>query len=198
MHENTTKGGSYGTYYTGCKQLAPLQTNDHCAILLPAVSRTQSSQYESILSKVAITDHIQFRQHRGKGWPSWLPTEKRMCSYWETQYYVTNYQKAFTSKTKSTQKQKPIVKIPEQITIKTAHQKRALLSQTNNTINNTIKGTKTWWKNLKKLIGGQNSNKAYPTIFINNNWLSNEEFCEKLSVQYFSGNTSGWNSHVCK
>ena len=82
-----------------------------------------------------------------------------------------------------------------------AHQKSALLSQTNNTINNTIKGTKTWWQNIKKLTGKQNNNKSSPTIFIDNNWLSNEEFCDKLNCHYlsgFSGNPRGWNFHVSK
>ena len=70
-----------------------------------------------------------------------------------------------------------------------AHQKSALLSQTNNTINNTIKGTKTWWQNIKKLTGKQNNNKSSPTIFIDNNWLSNEEFCDKLNCHYLSGHS---------
>ena len=32
----------------GCKQLAPIQTNDHCAISLPTVNRKKLSRYETI------------------------------------------------------------------------------------------------------------------------------------------------------
>ena len=62
--------------------------------------------------------------------------------------------------------------------------KSALKQLTDNKINNVIKGTKSWWNNIKQLTGETAQSNTAPAIFIEDNWLSLEEFPTKLNDFY--------------
>ena len=55
---------------------------------------------------------------------------------------------------------------------------------TNNNVNNAVQGTRSWWSNIKNIIGEQPSKNRSTVVHIGDSWLSKEEFAEKLNQYY--------------
>ena len=65
-----------------------------------------------------------------------------------------------------------------------ALQKSALHKMTNETINESIQGSKRWWHNVKKLTGDKHVTNQPAVMFMEDTWLSTEEFVNKLNSYY--------------
>ena len=53
-------------------------------------------------------------------------------------------------------------------------------------VNNTISGTRRWWKNVKTITGEQQQNTPSPYIHLHDQWLDLNEFCSSLNEHYVS------------
>lgn len=53
-------------------------------------------------------------------------------------------------------------------------------------VNNTISGTRRWWKNVKTITGEQQRNTPSTYIHLNDTWLNPKEFCTSLNEHYVS------------
>ena len=65
-----------------------------------------------------------------------------------------------------------------------AQQKSTLHKMTNETINESIQGSKRWWHNVKKLTGDKHVTNQPAVMFMEDAWLSTEEFVNKLNSYY--------------
>ena len=65
------------------------------------------------------------------------------------------------------------------------HQSLLLQKQTDDKINNAVRGSKSWWTNIKDLCGEtQNKAQNAPLICMDNEWLTIPQFVEQLNTYY--------------
>ena len=86
------------------------------------------------------------------------------------------------AKLRSCQKKNPSWKYFGQILkLKLAEQQQ---KHSENNINNTTKGCRTWWQSVKSVTGEERSDNSQPSQFIDNTWLNFDDFCDKLNNYY--------------
>ena len=68
--------------------------------------------------------------------------------------------------------------------------RKQLSLKTSEKVNNTVTGSKSWWRNLKQLTGEQHQVSAAPLISMNDNWLNKSQFVKQLIDYYLQDHNS--------
>ena len=192
----------------GCKRGPPIQTNDHCSISLPAINASQRPKYQTVQkrlitpsTKIALSQDLasmtwdaifqeddvekqveMFHSTITKVFDKHCPVQTARVPVGKPCITSPLIRKLSRAKQRAHNRNNPAWKFLAKLL--SSQQKSALHTQTNNNINNTIKGSKTWWQNIKKLTGEINKTSQSPVIYIEDSWHSIGEFTSKLNRYY--------------
>ena len=200
--------------YIQCKAKPepPISTNDHIAICVPSVERPSKPKYRSVTkrivtpkAKIALTDElmttcwddlsqessvdrkVEILQNRVSAiFDKHCPSKHIRVPCGKACVSTPLMRKLSRAKQRAHKKKKPHWKFLSKLLA--SHQQTALKRQTSDTINSSIRGSGSWWKNVKQLIGEQKTNNQSPTIFIDDCWLSPRQLARKLNDHYLQTN----------
>ena len=194
---------------TACIKEPPILTNDHCAITMPSTNRIPKPKYQAVIkrmitpqSKIAITQEL--------AGTNWACIYKENNVNKKAELFHTKicdiYDKHCLERKVRAPVGKPIITSPLIRKLSRAkrsaynknnrdawkylakqlaeEQKNVLHKQTNQNINNAIKGTKAWWHNIRKLTGEIPTRDDTPALYIEERWHSSNEFAQKLNEFY--------------
>ena len=192
----------------GCKQEPPILTNDHCSIAITSTVRSSRPKYQTIkkriitpTAKIALTEELLSIPWRN------IQDMNNIDQMVEFLHSTINtlYDKHCPEKNVRVPVGKPYISSPLMRKLKRAKQnayknnniawkflskqlaalqKSALHKMTNETINESIQGSKRWWHNVKKLTGDKHVTNQPAVMFMEDTWLSTEEFVNKLNSYY--------------
>ena len=199
---------------SGCSSLPPILTNDHVAIHISSVNRIPAPGYLTIrkrnvtpATKVAITTELC--SHNWDNLYAANTADEKVdilhhvinsildkhCPYRSIRVpqgkpVLTTplIRKLSRAKKRAHRKNKPTWKaISKLLSIKLKEQ---LATQTSDNVNNVVRGSKNWWKNVKDLIGESPQVSSCPLISINDRWLNMLQFVNDLNSYYLADHES--------
>ena len=197
---------------SGCKKLPPIQNNDHCAIEVPSSTRIKLPKYVTInkreitpTNKIALTAELQATDWRSvyncKSVHSKVEIfHKKVQTLFDKHCPVRRVRvprerpvlsnhlipKPRRAKQRAHKNKNPSWKaLSKLLTIQMRNQ---LKRRTDEKVNSTVHGSKTWWKNVNDLTGeAQEKSHCAPLINMDDSWLSIPDFVEKLNEYYLDG-----------
>ena len=192
-------------YASGCEQLPPILNNDHCAISLsPAGYKTQSTyrtihkhdispaakvalteelakvNWDFILKEKSVDEKVQLLQSflcdlYNKHCPV-RSIRVPACKPCVTSALIRKLQRAkkraHKNRNSAWKSISGLLKF---------HQKQLSQKHVNSDVNFAIKGSKTWWNNVKSLLGESISKRHNNLTFIDDRWISCAEFTEEMN-----------------
>ena len=194
----------------GCQQLPPLMTNDHCALAISSTKRILT-RYRSVKIHL-VTPYIKNCITSDLLNASWIDLYNATCVDRKVDIFQSCLKELFLKhcpmKTIRVPIGKPIITTPLLRKLKRAKQRayknnspswkflsvlyskelhKESVRKTVNLINKVQRGSDSWWTEVKKVTGCQNSTFQKPFLFINDSWISAQDFTSLINDYYLDG-----------
>ena len=185
-------------------------TNDHCAIEIPSTSRSSPSKYITIqkrtvtpTAKVAISQELSshnwssfyeeksidakvdiLQNSLSRLFDKHCPVKTARVPFGKPPLTSPLLKKLRRAKKREWSKHKRSEKWKSLNRLVINEQQKLQLKHTNDSINNMMKGSSNWWKEVIKLTGDTTQSQRPSLIHLEDHWMTLEQFISNLNDYY--------------